>query len=1170
MDSSPSVASLRRRLRRTYRRDALFQAVAALCWGGAAVAAIVLAGVALEAWLWMPTALRTALLTGTAVLFGGYVGARVAPPLLQWIGAWPLPPDETLARTVGASTPAIADRLVTLFQLDDGRSSAAPTAVRQAAVTQLADAIAPRSFDALVQPDRVRRAAPWLLVPALVATLSWAVLPNASARLLAPATSFERPAPYALSVEPGNATRVQGDALTIEAGLVDRISPDMPDAVVVEMETPSGTRTQRMTARSDGPRWTLDLPNVRDGFTYRVRAGDVASPSYAVDVATRPLVRRLNVTVAPPSYTRDDAESLPPNTGDVTALQGSRVTVEATLGGGPMTDAVLRFADGRERPMDIENGVATGRFTVTDATAYHIHLRNAEGVANPNPVRYAVDAQADQPPRITFEAPAPTASLEADRVADLVLRLRDDFGFARLRLHYRLDRGDTDASDTASYDTIDLPLERPLRTEQQIAHTWLLVQDSGLDVLPGDEVVYYAEVWDNDAVSGFKTARTATQRLRVPTAADRYAELDETQERSASSLQAVREQSSALQEQFRQLRDEVRRTQSASWEQQAQAQQMRQQQQSMSRQVEEAARQLESATRQMEQQNLNREETREMYRELQDVIREIEDPAFQEALRALQESMESMDFRQMQQSMEQVEENMQAYRERLERATELFERLRAQQQIDALRDQAEQLRDEQDAIQADTETAEQATQDEGTSSEDADAPDASSANDTASSDAEPAPDAEESSSSAEDAEALSRRQERARERMEALEEALREASEELADTPGVSPDDLQSMQSQASQSGIQQQMQEAAQSLQQQDFQSAQSAQQQASQGLSEMSSSLGQMSQGMSQSQQSLNTQGIWYAIENTLWLSDAQERLRDRAARLSNDGAQLRTLAQEQQRLRTGLEAVGDSLAAVARSTPQLSRVVRQRLGAGLNAMQTAVSQLDTRNGRRARPAQTESMAHLNELAKLLSDVLDQMQSGGGQGSGGMSMGEMMQQMQQMTGNQQALNRALQEHLQNVAGERLSVDEAARRQQLRARQQRLQEQMQTLSQEDVAQQMTGDLDRIADEMEQALQDMQNPRNERDVLDRQQRIVTQMLQAQRALQSQGQSEQRQGQEATDVERRRSPSELPPEEAAEVLRQGLLDAIEGNYSDEYERLIRRYFEALEAQEDDTP
>ncbi|MES3629990.1 MAG: DUF4175 family protein [Longimonas sp.] len=1131
-----SVATLRGRLRRAYRRDALLQAVARLFWTLAVGGGAILAFLLLEALIWMPAAVRVVLLS-SAVLGGGfYLGARVVPPLLQWVNIWPLPSDETLARTVGRVTPAIADRLVTLFQLDAGRTSHAPAAVRTTAVQQLSEALDAQSFDALVDADRVRHALPWLLLPALAVAIGWTVLPDASARLFAPGTSFERPAPYALQVQPGDVERVQGEELSIEARLVDRIDATRPEEVMVEMDTPDGLRTQRMTAQSDENTWTLNLPNVREGFTYRVRTPQTSSSYYTVDVAARPVVRGLQAVVTPPAYTNRAAEQLSPNRGDVTALRGSNVELTLRLGGGPITEAVVRFEDGSERPLEVDDGTATGGFTVDRSTTYRIHLRNDDGVANPDPVRYEVQARADQPPRVEFEAPEARANLGSDRVADLQLRLRDDFGFSRLRIHYRMDNGD---DSDAPYESFDIPLSEPRNTDQRVAHTWMLVQDSGLDLLPGDEVVYYAEVQDNDAYAGFKSAETPTRRLRMPTAADRYADLDRSQDDTERALNEVRERSSAMQQQFEQLRDEVRRTQEASWEDRSAAEQLSEQQQAMSEQVEQAARQLEEATRQMERDGLAREETQQMYRELQDIVSEIDDPELQQALRDLQDAMESMDFRDMQEAMSNVDDQMQDYQERLERAMELFKRLRTQQKLDEMSDRAQQLSEQQQALLEDTEAAEHdaaASSEAETDTEMDTAPEASAD--------------------------LSRRQGDLQQEMDALEQALDELAANFEDTQGAPTDDLEAMRERMEEAGIQDQMEAAAEALQQQDWQPAQDAQQQASDGLGDMSSSLSQMQEGMSQQQSDINAAAIWYALENTLWLSNEQERLRSEVGQFASDGAQLRTLVGDQQRLRTGLQSVGDSLSAVARNTPQLSRVVRDRLGAGLNAMQEAVQHLDERQGHRARPQQTQAMTHLNELALLLSEVLDQMDGSGG-GEGGMSMDQMIQQMQEMTGDQQSLNRALQEHLQNVAGERLSVDEEARREQIAAEQQRLQEALRSLNEEDAADQLMGDLDRIADEMEQSLRDLENPRNERDLLDRQQRIVSRMLEAQRALQAQGQSDDREGDAVTDFERRASPDELPPEDAADILRQGLLDAMEGGYSPDYEALIRRYFEALE-------
>ena len=40
---------------------------------------------------------------------------------------------------------------------------------------------------------------------------------------------------------------------------------------------------------------------------------------------------------------------------------------------------------------------------------------------------------------------------------------------------------------------------------------------SRFDVLPGDKIEYYFEVWDNDGVTGSKSAKTQTMLFKAPT-----------------------------------------------------------------------------------------------------------------------------------------------------------------------------------------------------------------------------------------------------------------------------------------------------------------------------------------------------------------------------------------------------------------------------------------------------------------------------------------------------------------------------------------------------------------------------------------------------------------------------------------------------------------------------
>ena len=90
---------------------------------------------------------------------------------------------------------------------------------------------------------------------------------------------------------------------------------------------------------------------------------------------------------------------------------------------------------------------------------------------------------------------------------------------------------------------------------------------------------------------------------------------------------------------------------------------------------------------------------------------------------------------------------------------------------------------------------------------------------------------------------------------------------------------------------------------------------------------------------------------------------------------------------------------------------------------------------------------MTRLNDLALLLSDLLDQMMNpSSGSGSGTPSMQQMMQQMMQMSGQQQQLNQQIQQMLNDTQGQRLSQDQQGRLQQLRQQQDALRQQLEEL----------------------------------------------------------------------------------------------------------------------------
>ena len=181
-------------------------------------------------------------------------------------------------------------------------------------------------------------------------------------------------------------------------------------------------------------------------------------------------------------------------------------------------------------------------------------------------------------------------------------------------------------------------------------------------------------------------------------------------------------------------------------------------------------------------------------------------------------------------------------------------------------------------------------------------------------------------------------------------------------------------------------------------------------------------------------------------------------------------------------------------------------------------------------------------------------------------MSQQQMIQQMQNMAKDQQRLNQQIQQMLNDMQGDRLSQDAQERLRQLGAQQEALRRQLRDLSrQQDGTNQLLGDLDRIAKQMEETIRELQQGRVDRRTQQRQQQILTRLLDAARSIRERGRQKERESQTGDDPERQ-GPGELTPAEQADQLRRALLRALESGYAPDYEELIKRYFELLQQQE----
>jgi hypothetical protein len=109
----------------------------------------------------------------------------------------------------------------------------------------------------------------------------------------------------------------------------------------------------------------------------------------------------------------------------------------------------------------------------------------------------------------------------------------------------------------------------------------------------------------------------------------------------------------------------------------------------------------------------------------------------------------------------------------------------------------------------------------------------------------------------------------------------------------------------------------------------------------------------------------------------------------------------------------------------------------------------------------------------------------------------------------------------------------------------------------------LTASLEGLIEEMKAVERDMSELNVTRDLIQRQESILSHLLDAQRSMRQQGFKEERESEsgKAFDIlERPRLPEDLG--ERNRLLREELMRALKAGYPSEYEQMIRAYFERL--------
>jgi hypothetical protein len=938
-----------------------------------------------------------------------------------------------------------------------------------------------------------------------------------------PLTEVKVPQKFFFSISPGNSEVVKYSDVKIEItaegqkpSKIDFYWRDGEGAwnqERLEKLDQRGTKGQLQDSLSTGEAYDFEylFKQVKRDIDYYAQAEGIKSEQYKLKVTDKPRIINLKLTLNYPKYTQLKPLVLDQNDGTIEALMGTKVKIEVFTNK-ELSNGKLVFSDSTSSQMKIDGKKTTGEILVRKDETYHLEVEDKSGNKNPYPIEYKITKKDDLSPQVEILQPGEDRDLTENMQLPLLIRGIDDFGFTGLRLVYQI------SSKEGETKTLKLPFEEKLEGELGSDYQWDL---SNIGLMPGDNVKYWVEIYDNDNFTGPKKGVSQSYNLRHPTLAEIVGEIEQGNENQLSDLQKKMDEQKELQKKLEQLSKDLL-TESTnpqgkgsklSWEKKNELENLLQKQKDLAESLKKLGEEAGKTADKIEQNNLASLEMLEKLAELKKLFEEVAPPELKEAMRKLQEALESLDKDKIKEALQNLNLSAEELLKRLDKTIAMLKQMRIEQRMEDLVKMTERLaRDQEDLNKKIEETKK-----------------------------------EELSS-------LKEKQDALKNETEGLEKKLEELNELMKETPLLSSEDMDTLMSSVEKSGVKSDMQKTSQSLQQGQKSESLKSGKTCSNKLSNLGMKFQSMLQKMKQGDKEQILSDMRKSLQDILYLSDSQEGLYVDTKTFQPREAGLVRLAAEQQKLMEGLNQVGNDLKELAKKTFYINPDLGEKLSlASINMLQ-AIGRLEELDGNRSLNYQFESLFNLNQVAKSLLEGVENAQKS-------CPNPDVFSQLQGMCQKQGAINEQTFD-LSDLG--MYTMEQQAGLARLAAEQQALKENLERLNQESGNHsQILGSLDDIAKDMQKVVEDLERMRVDQKTIDRQKQILSRLLDSEKSLVKRDYSEKRKAEIGEDIARK-SPVQLPSNIGAldqkEKERAHRLST--ETYPKEYEEAIKEYFKAL--------
>lgn len=1129
------------RISDTARKDILSRLVRRTLISLSAFILIALVLVSLEAIFGFPSPARK-------IFFFGYLSSLFATAVLIVLIAWleykSLSRDEKInqyALKIGGFFPQIKDNLLNALQIyktskkDKSLFSDVLAAESINLVNQNTSGL---NFTSTVNYNSSRKfaftASGSFLISAMLFFIFPSVFQSSAYRLINYNYSFiENTLGIAYDVKPGNIEISKGDNVNISAKIMFNDPNYKTEQITFNTKSVSNegvelsSNSEKLTASTTNE-FSASLSGINTNTFYWFEYKGIKSEEYRISITSRPIIKSVKITIYPPAYTK--LPSRVAEGSEITTIAGSKIYVELESPD-DLSKSQLSFNDGGNVQMEVNGKNAVGTFTASGNGIFKINIFkdfNGKGLSNVNPQDYQLRVYPDEYPKINIIEPDESTAPVGKEVL-IRSRITDDFGFTKLRLGYRLSKSKYGPPDK-DFRYKDLQIQNVDATGLEVPYQWNFA-----DLNPGteDEIEYFVEVYDNDAVSGPKMTRSDVRKMIFPSLESLLNKTKETKDEIENSLKSAYEDAMELKKEMDDMKQKLdKNPEELGLNDPTKRQELQNKIDNIQNQFSATQQKLDNLMNDLQNNHQISKETLDKYMELQKMFQQIDSKELREMLKKLQEAMKNLNPDQLQEAMKNFHFDEESFKKSLDKTMELLQKILNEQKFGELTKKLDEITKEQDRIKNDTKNTDE--QDKNKLDE------------------------------------LSKSQQELQKQYEEFQKQLKDLMESMKklNSNDEIAKELQKMLDEMMKKNLQQKMNESSQNLNQGNKNQSQNQQQQLSQDLNSMNRMMQDILSQMLNQENSKLMAKMQEMLDRLQKMSEQQQKLKDQSKELDkeSDPKEFQQNAKQQDELAQQLSKAIDELMSLSQQMPMTPQMMKS-LGDAYNQMKDASQSLEGKDGENANMSQGKAKESLDKAIERLKSMC---QNGNKPGNGS-SLSELLQALQQMIARQQALNQKMGQIGPPGNQGQYSQEQMAQMQKLAMEQKTIQKNLQQLNQEFKEQQekegkkLLGNLDQVEKDMMEIVKDLQDNNISPETRKRQEKILSRMLDFQLSSREKDFEKKRESRPGKDFDRS-SPPEIIISKPTIIdgINQDALELQKQSYSEDYEALIQKYMEKIKA------